>query len=171
MISPEDVAQTLEELKPYFAAIVEAQLKDYGESANAGCWVSFRLPSPEDLELYRGQDRSGRNARTGKRYTLMLIEINDQEEHVQSTADQKPRKLSSIAGALCNDPNFRAWASSTYGDPFPDADAAAQLIRDVCGVESRAHLDTNDEAAKVFRELLADYDAAKSGTEAQGQGS
>lgn len=164
MIQPEHVAETLEDLKPYFATIVECQLKDFGESANAGCWVSFRLPSPEDLELYRGQDRSGRNARTGKRYTLMLIAINDDEEHMHAEQPgDRPRKLSSIAGALCNDQNFRVWAARTYGNPFPDADAAAQLIRDLCGVESRAHLDSNAEAANLFREILKDYDGAKAG--------
>lgn len=160
MIPPEQVAEKLEELKPYFSAIVEAQLKDYGESANAGCWVSFRLPAPEDLELYRGQDRSGRNARSGKRYTLMLIEINDQEEHVQPT-EQKPRKLSQIAGIMCNDPNFRAWLAEEFGDPCPDAEAAAVFIRETCGVESRAHLDSNVHAAGLFREILNDYDAAR----------
>lgn len=166
---PEDVAGTLEELRPFFTTIVEAQLKDYGESANAGCWVSFRVPMPEDLEPFRGQDRSGRNARTGKRYTLMLIELSDQEEPVQQQDETpRPRKLSSIAGALCNDIDFRTWAERTYGDPFPDADAAAKLIREVCGVESRAHLDTNQDAAALFRSILADYDASKSGATAQG---
>lgn len=160
-MSPEDVAATLEELRPYFATIVEAQLKDYGESANAGCWVSFRLPSPEDLELFRGQDRSGRNARTGKRYTLMLIELNDQEEHVQQPEERKPMKLSQMAGALCHDAAFRAWCEKTYGEPCPDDAAAAQVIREVCGVESRAHLETNADAAALFRELLSDYDASK----------
>lgn len=161
MILPHQVAQVLADLRPYFATVVESQLKDYGESANAGCWVSFRLPAPEDLEIFRGQDRSGRNARTGKRYTLMLIEINDQEEHVQT--DDKPRKLSSIAGALCNDPNFRAWAAQTYSEPFPDAESAAVLIRQVCGIDSRSMLDTNTQAAELFREILADYDGAKAG--------
>lgn len=162
MIPPEDVAAVLEDLKPYFSAIVEAQLKDYGESANAGCWVSFRLPAPEDLELYRGQDRSGRNARTGKRYTLMLIELNDQEEHVQPEPSQpKPMKLSQIAGAKCNDPNFRAWLASEYGDPCPDAETAAAFLRETCGVASRSLLDSNEAAASVFRELLGDYDRAR----------
>lgn len=161
MIQPEEVAGALHELRPYFSAIVEAQLKDYGESANAGCWVSFRLPTPEDLEIYRGQDRSGRNARTGKRYTLMLIELNDQEEHVQTDETPKPRKLSQIAGAMCNDPNFRAWAASKYGDEIPNADAAAEMVRAMCGIDSRRDLDTNDGAATVFREIMADYDKAK----------
>ena len=159
MILPEQVAQVLEELRPYFTTIVEAQLKDYGESANAGCWVSLRLSGPEDLEPFRGQDRSGRNARTGKRYTLMLIELNDQEEHVQP--EQKPRKLSQVAGGLCHDPKFRAWCETQYGEPVPDESAAAALIREVCGVESRSFLDSNDDAASVFRQLLEDYDKSK----------
>ena len=163
MIQPEQVAEVLEDLKPYFATIVEAQLKDYGESANAGCWVSFRLPSPEDLELYRGQDRSGRNARTGKRYTLMLIELNDQEEHVQQPSEPKPRKLSQIAGGLCHDTNFMAWIHKKYEVPCASNDEAADFIRTMCGIESRAMLDTNEDAAKVFRDLLADYDASKRG--------
>lgn len=155
---PEQVPEVIEELRPYFATIVEAQLKDYGESANAGCWVSFRLPTPEDLEVYRGQDRSGRNARTGKRYTLMLIELNDQEEPVQ--AEPKTYKLSQIAGAKCNDPNFRAWLQAEYEEPFPDAEAAAVFIRASCGIESRAMLDSVEHAATIFRTLLSDYDKA-----------
>lgn len=162
MILPEQVAEVLEQLRPYFTTIVESQLKDYGESANAGCWVSFRVPTPEDLEPFRGQDRSGRNARTGKRYTLMLIELNDQEEHVHNE-DQavKPRKLSQIAGGLCHDEKFRKWAEAQYGEPCPDEPAAAALIREVCGVESRSLLDSNPDAATLFRELLADYDRSK----------
>lgn len=162
MIQPEEIAGTLDELRPYFTTIVEAQLKDYGESANAGCWVSFRVPEPEDLEPFRGQDRSGRNARTGKRYTLMLIELNDQEEHMQAdNPEMKPRKLSQIAGALCNDPNFRAWAAEKYGDPMPDAEAAAGMVRAMCGIESRRELDADEGAATVFRAMMADYDKEK----------
>lgn len=163
---PEEVPQTLRELEPYFATVVEAQLKDYGESANAGCWVSFRVPSPEDLEPFRGQDRSGRNARTGKRYTLMLIELSDQDEPVRNGGHmegEKPRKLSQIAGALCHDEKFRAWCEAQYGEPCPDEAAAAQLIREVCAIESRSLLDVNPDAAKLFRELLSDYDRSKDG--------
>lgn len=156
---PEQVPEYIEQLKPYFATVVEAQLKDYGESANAGCWVSFRLPAPEDLEVFRGQDRSGRNARTGKRYTLMLVEINDQEEPVQ--AEQKTMKLSQLSGVMCNNPNFRAWLQEEFGEPFPDADAAADFIRRTCGIESRAHLDIVEHAATLFRTLLKDYDEAR----------
>jgi hypothetical protein len=163
MIQPEDVPAILEELRPYFTTIVEVQLKDWGEGANPGPWVAFRLPEPEELEPFRGQDRSGRNARTGKRYTLMLIALTDQDEPERRMDDEtpRPRKLSQIAGGLCHDPKFRAWCEFAYGEPCPDEEAAANLIREVCGVESRSFLDSNPDAAALFRELLSNYDEAK----------
>lgn len=157
-MTPDEVPAILEELKPYFTTVVEAQLKDYGESANAGCWVSFRLPQPEDLEPFRGQDRSGKNARSGKRYTLMLIELTDQDEH-----HHQPRKLSSIAGAMCENVEFRQWAAQETGDPMLEPKDAANFIRATCGIQSRAELDSNAEAAKAFRGILRDYDAFRAG--------
>jgi hypothetical protein len=168
MIQPEQVAQVMEDLKPYFALVIEGQLKDYGENANSGCWVSFRLPAPEDLEIFRGQDRSGRNARQGKRYTLMLVELGDDETAVNQEArgrmgqqEARPRKLSQIAGGICHDAKFRAWVEQTYAVPCENPEQAAEFIRSMSGVESRAHLDTNTEAAGIFRAILADYDKAK----------
>lgn len=169
MIQPEQVAQVMEDLKPYFALVIEAQLKDFGESANAGCWVSFRLPAPEDLEIFRGQDRSGRNARQGKRYTLMLVELGDDETAVNQDArrtmeperEARPRKLSQIAGGICHDMRFRAWVDQTYSIPCLNEKETAEFIRGMCGVASRADLDTNAQAAGIFRAILADYDKYK----------
>ena len=123
--------------------------------------MKLRLPDESHLNVYAGKDRSGRTQKFGQRYYMVLVQIGDDEMPQQADETPKPRKLSQIAGALCNDPNFRAWASHTYGDPFPDAEAAAQLIRDTCGVASRRDLDTNEAAAKLFKEILSDYDKAK----------
>jgi hypothetical protein len=161
VIAPEQVAEVLEELRPYFTTVVEAQLKDYGESANAGCWVSLRLPSPEDLEPFRGQDRSGRNARQGKRYTLMLIALDDHDQHEHHR--DAPRKLSQIAGAVGEGDEFQAWAREVHGAHCDSPEQAADFIRSVCGIDSRAELDTNPEAARVFRDLLREFDAWKAG--------
>lgn len=163
MIHPEDVAQVLEELKPYMREVCEVSLADWQDNPNSGAWVKFRLPDETHLEIYRGKNRAGRTQKFGQRYQMILIEINDDETPMQNEPQQepKPRKLSQIAGALCHDAKFRSWAEAEYGDPVPDEDAAAKLVREVCGIESRAHLDTNEDAAKVFRELLANYDAAR----------
>ena len=157
MIQPDQVPQILTELEPYMAVVVEVQLCDYGESANSGPWVKFRLPNPETLEPYRGQDRTGRNARNGKRYTLMLIELTDQDEVVRQ--EPGPRKLSSIAGIMCENQEFRAWLQAEHGEAMPTSEDAAVYLRAMCGIQSRAELDSNTHAAGVFREILRDYDA------------
>ena len=162
MIQPEEVAGTLEDLRPYMTEVCEVLLADWQENPNSGAWVKFRLPDEKHLEIYRGKYRAGRTKGFGQRYQMILIEINDDETPMTPEhSEPKPRKLSSIAGALCNDPNFRAWASHTYGEPCPDAEAAAVMVREVCGIQSRAELDANEGAAELFRELLRDYDQAK----------
>lgn len=165
MIQPEEVAGTLDELKPYMAEVCEVMLADWQDNPNSGAWVKFRLPDETHLEIYRGKYRAGRTKGFGQRYRMILIEINDDEAPMTPEADEtpRPRKLSQIAGALCNNPVFRAWAADAYGDPVPDADAAAQLVRDICGIESRRELDTNEEAAKLFRGVLEEFDKAPKG--------
>lgn len=161
MIHPEEVAGILEKLKGYVTEACEVQLADWQENPNSGAWVKFRLPDEKHLEIYRGKYRAGRTKGFGQRYHMILIEIGDDEHPIGAEPEHKPRKLSSIAGLLCNDPNFRAWASHTYGEPCPDAEAAAVMVREVCGIQSRAELDTSEGAAIIFRELLGDYDRAK----------
>lgn len=165
MIQPEDVAQVLDELKPYMREVCEVSLADWQDNPNSGAWVKFRLPDETHLEIYRGKNRAGRTQKFGQRYQMILIEINDDETPMQTepAPEPKPRKLSQIAGALCHDPQFRKWCELEYGDPCVDDAAAAQLIREVCGIESRALLDVNEDAARVFRELLANYDGTKHG--------
>ena len=164
MILPERVSELLAELKPYMAEVCEISLADWQDNPNSGAWVKFRLPDESHLDVYRGRNRAGRTQKFGQRYFMMLIEINDDETPMPAeTQQRRPMKLSQIAGAICHDEKFRAWAEEQYGDPVPDEAAAANLIREVCGVESRSHLDSNDDAASVFRQLLADYDAWKSG--------
>lgn len=165
MINPEDVQQVLAELRPYLTEICEVSLADWQDNPNSGAWVKFRLPDESHLNVYRGRNRAGRTQKFGQRYHLMLIEINDDETAIPAPRDPEPkaRKLSSLAGLLCNYETFRAWCEKESGEECPDSDSAAEVIRMLCGIESRAELDTNPEAAKVFRGLLERYDREKSG--------
>lgn len=165
MIHPEEVPQLLEELKPYMTEVCEVSLADWQDNPNSGAWVKFRLPDETHLEIYRGKNRAGRTQKFGQRYQMLLIEIND-DETPMTAPEPRPMRLSQLAGAKCNDPEFRAWLEHEFGEPCPDAEAAAVFIRETCGVESRAHLDTNDQAAELFRGLLQDYDKARAGTKA-----
>lgn len=60
-----------------------------------------------------------------------------------------PRKptLARVAGQLCTNPRFQAWLGAS------DADEAAHLLRQRCGVSSRRELDLNKQAAERFHAL------------------
>jgi hypothetical protein len=61
-----------------------------------------------------------------------------------------------LAGMLSHNPVFRAWVTTWLTPPETPAtvEEAAQFIRYVCEVDSRAELATNEEAARRFHELL-----------------
>lgn len=69
----------------------------------------------------------------------------------EAAAEARGGKYAQQAGILCNEGAFIKWMGAT------DAEGAANLLRDHCGVVSRAHLDTNDTAARKFLDLKADY--------------
>lgn len=59
--------------------------------------------------------------------------------------------LTQIAGILCNEGAFNAWArENSYAD-------GKAYIYDRCGVKSRRELDTDAEAGQRFRDMRADY--------------
>ncbi|MNK69782.1 hypothetical protein D3C87_891780 [compost metagenome] len=53
-----------------------------------------------------------------------------------------------LAGCLCRNPAFQAFCSAR------SADEAAEFIRRVCHVGSRAELDHDQQAANLFHELV-----------------
>lgn len=65
----------------------------------------------------------------------------------------KGGKLAQSAGILCGEGAFRQWCDATTPDE------AADYIRTRCGVESRAHLDHDEKAAREFREMKREYEA------------
>jgi hypothetical protein len=83
-----------------------------------------------------------------------------------SAATQKPKKkwdelsLVQRAGILCEEGGFRKFWEEEYpvylnlcnGD-------VAKAVRQYCQIESRAELDSNDQAGKIFTDLEAEYRA------------
>lgn len=61
---------------------------------------------------------------------------------------QKGGELARLAGQLCQNPQFQEWCE------VESAEAAAEWVREVCGIESRSELDHDDEAANRFHELV-----------------
>lgn len=76
--------------------------------------------------------------------------------HVPST-ERKGAALSRAAAMMCNSAKFQRWVVSRVG-AAPEGESAsqhaAQYVRDVCRVTSRAQLDHDAKAAALFHEAV-----------------
>lgn len=61
-------------------------------------------------------------------------------------------KLAQKAGIACNEGAFHKFLE------VADKDAAANRLRRLCEISSRAELDTNPEAAARFEEIMTRYE-------------
>jgi len=73
-------------------------------------------------------------------------------EHQPEPPPRRPAKLAQIAGIMCSEGAFLRFSGSK------DAAEAAEWLRGHCNVASRADLDTNEDAAIIFRRIKSEYD-------------
>ena len=80
--------------------------------------------------------------------------------------NKKPKggSLAESAGLICREPRYHAFLQSVYQKEWlkctkdsTDDEVAAIVMRDVCGMESRAELDHNKEAVEKFKRHMAEY--------------
>lgn len=113
--------------------------KDGLQQRQSGDWMLRVVFSATDYS-----DALGR-APMGTRYQCVLVEINDDESPADHKAmerdkwrDLGPTKQ---AGMRCKEPIFWAFLSVECGGPkITNEEAAAHLVRDICGVNSRSDL-------------------------------
>jgi hypothetical protein len=108
------------------------------------------------------------SAKMGTIFQCVLVEKGDDELPVDHRAmerdkwrDLGPAKQ---AGIRCKEPSFWAFLSEECaGPPIHDEAAAAVMVRDICGVESRADLNKpgNSEARIAWHELDRHFQAWK----------
>jgi hypothetical protein len=113
--------------------------KDGLAQRQGGDWMLRLTVSGEDM------DERITHAAMGTRYQVVMVEVDDNEEPVDHTAVERDkwRALGAArqAGIRCKDAVFRAWLMEEKHCFAGDEDEAAQTIRDLCGVESRADLE------------------------------
>ncbi|CAB3850151.1 hypothetical protein [Achromobacter animicus] len=71
--------------------------------------------------------------------------------------ERKGAALSRAAAMMCNGAKFQRWVVSRIGaapDGVAASQHAAQYVRDICGITSRAQLDHNAQAASLFHEAV-----------------
>ena len=71
---------------------------------------------------------------------------------------EKPKggPLSKLAGMWCEEPDFQKWINAKYvlGEPIRGASGAADVIRKLCLIDSRAELDHDTRAEELFNSLF-----------------
>ena len=70
-----------------------------------------------------------------------------------ASTERKGAALSRAAAMMCDGAKFQRWVVSRVGAAPEGVSAqqhAAQFVRDVCGITSRADLDHNAEASTLF---------------------
>lgn len=74
----------------------------------------------------------------------------------EATPEVKPKggPLSKEAALLCQNPAFQYWLRYFVAGDVHNCEKAAQCVRDLCGVESRAEFDTDAAAGQRFIEKV-----------------
>jgi hypothetical protein len=88
-----------------------------------------------------------------------VVQIEDRRP-VDSEPGRTPRPLSQVAAFLCTVQAFKCYIfEKALGfDHVPNTDEATDWLRSVCQVKSRRELDSDEQAARRFRDIRTGYD-------------
>ncbi len=93
----------------------------------------------------------------GTPLALAALKVGHAAKSDEPAVEEKPKggKLAMDAAIIGDSPAFQAFAQ--WKGYRPDSDSAAQLIRNSCGVDSRAELDHSTKAAHSFGRLMGEF--------------
>lgn len=91
----------------------------------------------------------------GKEQPVAIARLNQKTE-----PKAKRGSLAAEAGILCNAPTFAKFLEENYKHVDVGKDPA-EIVRAICGVDSRAEFDTNAAAGRRWLDLKAYYDGWK----------
>lgn len=150
----------------------EAKLHGFRRTQD-GVVISY-VVHPNDLS------REMALAPLGTRYMVAFSEIGDDDKPISGAAptklnpsevdakmpkDHRPFSslpLSQQAGIACNDPDFRQYLAELYHDIAADGpDAAANVLRRILDVKSRAEITVGSKASQLWGELWQEYQRAQ----------
>lgn len=133
----------------------EGLLLRWGESNSAGRTVTFQLEEDMPHHPFKGYPSGAKN---GQRFVLAVVPIaNDQLPDEDTAAKVQRRRFADMprsqqAGMLCADPEFQEKVLAA------NADQAAERVRRHCRVASRSELDTDKAAAKLWDNLVSEFE-------------
>lgn len=138
----------------------ELQLLGWTESDKGGRSVKFQCSGDEAEHPFKV-------FRSKARFMAVLVEIGDDEQPVEPQeriADPATGLLASNLCALtCKDRDFWTWIEAqVWGIPITSEQKAAEIVKELLGIESRTELDTNPGLAqKFFKQMLHPFNEWK----------
>tara|TARA_R100001163_G_C5021092_1_gene163894 strand:- start:26 stop:475 length:450 start_codon:yes stop_codon:yes gene_type:complete len=137
----EDIAESFEAKKYAYR-----QTKD-------GMVLSFVL-HPDDVP------KEMATAPIGQRYMIACAQIDDHENPIRPRATTDAEKALARANLICRDETYIQWVRMNFyqwhvvDETLEDEEYAAEVIRFICGIDSRSELKTNPEARERLNEHL-----------------
>ena len=137
----EDIAESFEAKKYAYR-----QTKD-------GMVLSFVL-HPDDVP------KEMATAPIGQRYMVACAQIDDHENPIRPRATTDAEKALARANLICREETYIQWVRMNFyqwhgvDETLEDEEYAAEVIRFICGIDSRSELKTNPEARERLNEHL-----------------
>jgi hypothetical protein len=128
--------------------------KDGLQQRQNGDWVLRLVVQAADM------DQRVTTAPMGTRYQAVLVEVNDDEtpkEQPKGKLDWRDVQPAAQAGIRCAEPRFRDYLAVEHGINTKTAQEAAEAVRNLCGVNSRAMLGVNHKARTLWHQLDSGY--------------
>ena len=128
--------------------------KDGLQQRQNGDWVLRLTVQAADM------DQRVTSAPMGTRYQAVLVEVNDDEqpkEQPKGKLDWRDVQPAAQAGIRCAEPRFRDYLAVEHGINTKTAQEAAEAVRTLCGVNSRAMLGVNHKARTLWHQLDSGY--------------
>lgn len=124
--------------------------KDGLAQRQSGDWVLRLVVQAADM------DSRLTNAPMGTRYQVALVEIDENEEP-KARMDWRDLQPTAQAGIRCQESRFRDFLAVEHGFVTKDAEEAAIVVRQICGVESRKDLSIKHKARALWHQLDAAF--------------
>lgn len=126
--------------------------KDGLQQRQNGDWVLRLVIQAADM------DPRLTNAAMGTRFQAALVEIGDDEQPKEKgKLDWREVQPAAQAGIRCAEPRFRDYLAVEHGINTKTAQEAAEAVRNLCGVNSRAMLGVNHKARALWHQLDSGY--------------
>lgn len=128
------------------ADVIEAASAGVKDMADGSLRITFEFEPRFAAEAFALFGPRGR--------AVAVAALKDGAGAVKEPEKPKGGEWAKLAGMWCADPDFQMWAGTTYIGRHAGLDEATKIVREKCGIESRAELDHDPEALARFNEHI-----------------